>query len=136
ILSSASSFTNTGTLSIGSGRTFTVSSGDLTFGSGATFSGSGTLSLSGVIVNVNAPVTNSLTWSSSNTTVNSASTLTNGRTGAMNLTTVAFNAPIQNDGAMTVLASATGSTANASFTTGTTGTLTVQGDANSNAGSS
>src|SRR2546428_7473897 len=44
----------------------------------------------------------------SNTTVNGASTLTNGSTGAMNLTTVAFNVPIQNDGAMTVLASATG----------------------------
>jgi RHS repeat-associated protein len=95
------SFTNTGTIDIGSGRTFAISAGSLNFNGGA-LTGSGTLTLSSVTVNLGADLSNAtvgaVTLTSS--TVNGPGTLTNAVGRTLPITSSTINAALLNEGTL------------------------------------
>jgi hypothetical protein len=115
-----------GTLSIGTGRTFTVSGGVLTFPTGAVVTGAGTLALSGAIANVTPNFNTSLTGLSLlNSTWNGPGTLTNPGGSTLNLQSSIVAAPFVNAG--TLMATGT-SQVTGSFTTGAGDSIIVQGN--------
>ncbi|MDB4889090.1 MAG: hypothetical protein JWL61_945, partial [Gemmatimonadetes bacterium] len=92
------SFTNTGTVTIGTGRTWTVNGGTLNLTSGQ-INGAGTLALAGVTANFATGFNNSVTsLALNNSILNGPGTITNasGQTQSMVNTTV--NAPLVNQG--------------------------------------
>src|SRR5262249_5922872 len=138
------SFTNTGTISIGSGRTCTVSGGSLTQSSPGTVTGAGTLALTNATATFTTPVsvaalalssstvsyapdlsTAATALSLSNSTLTVAGTLTNAAGVTLTITgSTLSGAPFTNQG--TLLAQGT-SAINGSFTTAAGSVLRVQG---------
>jgi len=102
------SVTNTGTVTIGAGQTWTVSSGTLNLTSG-TVGGAGTLNLiSSVVANFAAGFTNAVTaLVASNSTINGPGALTNASTKTLTLTSVALNTPLTNQGTLIAQGSST-----------------------------
>jgi len=118
-------FTTDGTLSIGSGRTLTVTGGVLTIPSGV-ITGTGTLSLSGATANVTPNFNTSLTGLTLlNSTWNGPGTLTNPLGKTLNLQASTITAPFVNGG--TMLASGT-SALTGTVTTGVGDSIIVQGN--------
>jgi hypothetical protein len=119
-------FTTDGTLSIGSGRTVTVTGGVLTIPNGAIVTGAGTLSLSGATANVTPSFNTSLTGLTLlNSTWNGPGTLTNPLGKTLNLQASTINAPFVNGGTMV----STGTSATTgTFTTGVGDSIIVQGN--------
>jgi hypothetical protein len=97
------SFTSTGTVTVGAGRTLSVTGGAVT--PSGTWDGAGTVSFSGTAVTLDADFANDLTsLALVNSTVNGAATFTNGAGRTLALYASAINTPIVNAG--TLLASA------------------------------
>src|SRR6185369_170907 len=83
----APSITNSGVLTIGAGRTVSITGGTLNQSAGGV-AGSGTLSLSSVVANFTTNVTNATTtFAFSNSTLNGPGTITNAAGSTMTLLT-------------------------------------------------
>jgi cytochrome c biogenesis protein ResB len=117
------SFTNTGTVAIGTGRTWTVNGGTLNLTSG-TVSGAGTLALFGTTANFAAAFNNSVTALALNgSTINGPGTVTNASGQTLSMTNTTVNAPLANQGLLVY--DGTGSFTN-TFTTVAGSTLRLQ----------
>jgi hypothetical protein len=96
------SFTNNGTVTLGSGRTWSVTTGGLTLASGSTLGGTGTLVVSSVTVTLQTGLSNStITFQPSNSTINGPGTLTAVALKTMTLVSTTVAAPIDIAGQVT-----------------------------------
>jgi RHS repeat-associated protein len=95
------SFTNTGVIDIGSGRTFSISGGTFNY-HGGVLTGPGTLPLSGVTVNLDADLNNATvgTVTLTSCTVNGPGTLINAGGKTLTLTGSTVNAALLNQGTL------------------------------------
>jgi hypothetical protein len=119
--------TATGQVSIGSGRTFSVTGGVFTIPTGATVTGTGTLALSGATANVTPNFNTGLTGLNLlNSTWNGPGILTNPSGTTLNLQNSTITAPFVNQG--TLLATGGSSQLTGTVTTGTTSTIRVEGN--------
>lgn len=101
------SFTNTGTITLATGRTLSVSGGAFGLASGS-LGGAGTLVLSNLAAAFSTPFTNAVTaLAVSGSTLNGSASLTNAAGRTLSLYSSTINAPFVNDG----LLIATGSSA-------------------------
>jgi uncharacterized repeat protein (TIGR01451 family) len=117
------SFNNQGTISIGSGRTCSISGG--TFTNTGTLSGAGSLSLASLTANLNTLLTLNLTAASATTaTLNAPQGLINGAGTTLTLNSVTMNGALTNQG---VLVTRRTTTLNAALTNETGSTLRVLG---------
>ena len=118
------SFTNTGTVTIGASRTWTVNGGALNLTAG-TVSGAGTLALLNTTANFATGFSNSVTaLALNNVIVNGPGTLTNAATQTQSMINTTINAPLVNQGLL--IYDGAGSFTN-TFTTTTGSTLRLQG---------
>src|SRR5688572_6555151 len=122
------SFANTGTLTIGSNRTLSITGGTFSQLAGS-ISGAGTLSLSNLTANFTTDFSNSQTnLTLSSVTVNGPGTLTNAT--SLTVRNVTMNAPLVNQGTLVVLD--TGNAINGAFTTVPGSILRLLSDGNIN----
>jgi len=141
-------FTNTGTLTVGAGRTVTVSGGAFTQQTGGTLNGGGTLTVDFATATFNTALTlGALNLNQStvglgsgvnlstgttvlvilNTIINGPGTITNaaGQTLTLNTSTIGATLPLDNQGTLVARGNAA---INGAFTTGATSTLRLEGD--------
>ncbi len=112
----APNFTNSGTVTIGTGRTWSITGGTLTQNAG-TIGGAGTLSLSNLTANFATNVTNATTaFVASTVTFNGPGTLTNatGQTMSLKAVTIGATSALINQGTLITNAAVT---VNGAFTT-------------------
>jgi RHS repeat-associated protein len=128
----APSFTNTGTIDIGSGRTFTINGGALNYNGGA-LTGLGALPLSGVTVNLGAHLSNATagTLTLTSSTVNGPGTLISAAGKTLTMTGSTVNAPLLNQGTLLALGT---SAINGALTTAPGSTLRVDGNSSTSTG--
>ena len=121
------SFTTSGTVTVGTGRTLDVSGGGTFAFAGGALNGSGSIVWNGGTVDLSQPLSNtSLSLTLSNTTVNGPGTLTNAAGRTLVITSGVMNAPLDNQGALTIRG---GPAINGAFTTSPASLLRVEGDA-------
>ena len=123
----SASFTNTGAITLGSGRTWTINGGTLNQ-NGGTIGGPGTLSLNNLTANLTTSITNATTaFLANNVTINGPGTLTNaaGQTMSLKYVTVGATGSLDNRG--TLITNGTVAV-NGPFTTTTGSVLRVQSD--------
>jgi hypothetical protein len=118
-------FTNSGPLTIATGRTVSVTGGELIYDGG--LSGGGTLSLSSnLTATLNADLSNaSVVLGATSTTFNGPGSLIDAAGKTLTLTSCTINAPLDNEGTLIVQGT---SAVNGAFTSGTGDTLRVQGN--------
>ncbi|HEY1378789.1 MAG TPA: RHS repeat-associated core domain-containing protein [Gemmataceae bacterium] len=117
------SFTNTGTVTIGGGRTVSISNSPFHHNAG-TISGAGTLSLTNSTADFGGDFSNGLaSLQLSNVTVTSPGTFTNPAGKSVTLSGGAFNAPLLNQGTLLLQSG----TLNGAFGNAPGGTLRVNG---------
>jgi autotransporter-associated beta strand protein len=124
----APSFTNTGAISVGSGRTFAVSGGVLNQDAGS-LGGGGKLMLTGVTGNFTTDYsTANLDLALTASTFNGPGTLTNASGHTVPITDSTIAASFDNEGLLTVQGASAITSAAGAFTTAATSTLRVQGN--------
>jgi hypothetical protein len=124
----ASSFTNSGTINISTGRTFTVASGVFNQQAG-TFSGAGTLFLANVTANFTTDFNNNLSGLSlSDSTLNGPGTLFVKPPQTLQMSRSTVSAPLTLEGTLTVLGDCTLSGSAGSFTTAVGSKIHAGGD--------
>ena len=122
------SLMTTGTVTIGTGRTFSVNGGAMTY-NGGTIGGAGTLALNSATLNLTQSFSNSVTAFAPNaSTINGPGTLTNAAGQTMTLTNGTINAPFNNQGLLIVPVGA--STMNGAVTTAAGSMLRMISDGN------
>jgi hypothetical protein len=120
------SFATSGSIVIAAGRTLSVTGGLFDF-AGGTLGGTGTAQWSGGTLSLTPNLSNaSLTLSLTNVTVNGPGSVTNAIGRTMTISGGLMDAPLDNQGHLTLRGVAT---LNAALTTTTTSTLRVEGDA-------
>jgi fibronectin-binding autotransporter adhesin len=123
--SGAASFTTSGTLTIGAGRTFGVTGGTFTH-NGGTLSGTGTLAINGTAFNLTQPFSNSaVSFTPINSTINGSALLTNAAGQTLAITGSTINAPLDNQGLLFVSAGNAASVTG-TLTTGSGSTIRLQ----------
>ena len=123
----APSFTNSGTLTIGTGQTVTATSGSFNYPSGGTINGPGTLNLNSVTADIDDAVLDNsvLDFYMTSVTVNgSTGSIVNAALETMTFYGSTFNVPVTNNG--TLDAEYT-NTINGTYTSGVGSTLRVVG---------
>lgn len=119
------SFTNTGTITVGAARTWTVTGGALDQNAG-TVGGPGTFSLVSVTAAFTTNLTNATTsLGISNSTINGPGTLTNAAGRTLFVTSSTINAALDNQGLLLVAGSVG---LNGGLTTATGSTLRIEGN--------
>jgi hypothetical protein len=125
---SGGTLATTGAVTIGTGRTFSVTGGTFNVNTGSSITGAGSLALSSTTANLTPNFDNSLTaLTLSSSTLNGPGTLTNttGKTLVLLNSTLGATLPFINEG--TVLVHGT-SAINGSYTSGTGSTLRMEGN--------
>ena len=123
----APSFTNSGTMTIGAGRTFTINGGALNQNAG-TISGTGTLALTNLTANFATNVTNATTgFVATSVTINGPGTLINasGKTMSLKTVTIGATSGLNNQGTLIANAAVT---VNGPLTTNAGSTLRLLAD--------
>jgi hypothetical protein len=118
------SFTNTGAITVASGLTWTTNSGTLNLNGGGSVTGAGTLAWNSLTANLGADFSNATTGLvPTSATINGPGALINAT--SLTLTSTTVNAPLTNQGTLTVVGSVA---LNGALTAAATGTIQVQGN--------
>jgi len=130
---SATSFTNTGDITIGSGRTLSMASTTFNQDAGSV-GGPGTLSIYSVTANFTTDFSNTeTTLLVSNSTINGSGTLTNAN--SLNLVGSTINSPFTNSGDLLVRGGSAINSGPGEFTTGASNTIRIEGSISNATGS-